>query len=180
MPRQRYATLVTLAWYLLGCLSAGAVFGGVWAGTAERPRYVVADDLSAQLPERALAQVIAPDALFVVLTAGLGLAAGIAAWTLFKDLGWWVVAAATLGAGATAIVVWQVGGLVGQDGFAERLANASPGDAVPVDLQLRSMAALLVAPFFAVTPVMLLAAFWPEDGDRPPTAATAPEAVPAD
>ncbi|HHT14195.1 MAG TPA: hypothetical protein GX013_13680, partial [Propionibacterium sp.] len=43
---------------------------------------------------------------------------------------------------------------------------ATPGDVVAVDLSLRSMAALMVAPFLAITPVMLLAAFWPEPADE--------------
>ena len=36
------------------------------------------------------------------------------------------------------------------------------GDVVQMDLQLRSLSALLVGPFAAITPIMLLSAFWPE------------------
>ncbi|NHB86019.1 hypothetical protein G7085_19780 [Tessaracoccus sp. HDW20] len=60
-------------------------------------------------------------------------------------------------------------------GFEERLAAAAAGDLVQVDLQLRALSALIVGPFAAVTPIMLLSAFWPEprseqvEGDPVPT-----------
>ncbi len=64
--------------------------------------------------------------------------------------------------GRRRLFAWQVGLLVTPNNFDELLANAVSGDVVPMNLRLHAYAALLVAPFTAITPVMLLAAFWPE------------------
>ena len=44
---------------------------------------------------------------------------------------------------------------LGPGPFNPRLAAAAPGDVVPVALELRAPASLLVAPFLAVLPVLL-------------------------
>lgn len=148
--------------FLLSCLGAGVVSGGIWAFFAFRPGYALNDDLEASMGERELADIFAGDALFTLLLAAVGLAIGVACWILFQRNGWWVCALAVLGAGIAGLVAWQVGLLVTPDDFEARLASAVAGELVPIDLQLRSTAALLVAPFAAITPVMLLAAFAPE------------------
>ena len=158
--------------FLLCCVAAGVVAGVVWALVAKRPVYRLSEDLEATLGERELANLFASDALFVLLTAGLGLVIGIACWWLFHRNGWWVCLFAILGAGITGVIAWQVGLLVTPENFDERLASAVGGDEVPVDLQLHALAALLVGPFLAITPVMLLAAFAPE-----PRPAAAPDPV---
>ena len=158
LPQMRWrATL-----FLLSCLGAGVVAGVLWAVFAFRPVYEVADDLGASLRERGLAQIFAADAFYSVLLAVVGLGIGVACWLLFHRNGWWVCVLAVVGAAIAALVAWQVGLLVTPNDFAERLAAAVGGDEVPVDLQLHAAASLLVAPFTAITPVMLLAAFWPE------------------
>lgn len=148
--------------FLLSCVGAGVVAGVLWALLAVRPNYTLTGDLEASLGERELAEIFASDALFVLLMAVLGLAIGIVCWVLFHRHGWWVCLLAILGAGITGVVAWQVGLIVRPESFDERLASAVGGDVVPVDLQLHALAALLVAPFVAITPVMLLAAFAPE------------------
>ncbi|MDO5737261.1 MAG: hypothetical protein Q4P15_12380 [Propionibacteriaceae bacterium] len=158
LPQMRWRATV----FLLSCLGAGVVAGVIWALASFRPGYHVADDLGASLQERGLAQIFASDALFSVLLAVVGLGIGVACWLLFHRNGWWVCALAVLGAIIAAVVAWQVGLLVTPSDFPERLASAVGGEDVPVDLQLHAAAALLVAPFTAITPVMLLAAFWPE------------------
>ncbi len=158
IPEMRWRVTI----FLLSCLGAGVVAGVVWALTAYRPGYVVAADLGASLNERGLAGIFAADALFSVLLAAVGLGIGVACWLLFHRSGWWVCALAVVGAGAAGMLAWQVGLLVTPENFDELLAQAVSGDVVPVNLQLHARAALLVAPFTAITPVMLLAAFWPE------------------
>ena len=158
LPETRWRVTI----FLSSCLGVGVVAGVLWAVLAFRPRYEVADDLGASLRERGLSQIFAADALFSVLLAVVGLGIGIACWLLFHRNGWWVCVLAVSGAIIAALVAWQVGLLVTPNDFAERLARAVGGDEVPVDLQLHATAALLVAPFTAITPVMLLAAFWPE------------------
>lgn len=158
IPELRWQVAV----FLLSCLGAGVVSGIIWALTAYRPGFLVAEDLGASLSERALAGIFASDALFTVLSGVVGIGVGVASWLVFHRTGWWVCVLAVVGAGLAALMAWQVGLLVTPNDFAERLATAVGGDVVAVDLQLHAKAALLVAPFAAITPVMLLAAFWPE------------------
>lgn len=157
-----------VAVFLLSCMGAGVVAGIIWAVFAFRPSYEVSDNLGATLGERGLAGIFAADAVFSVLVASLGLMIGIACWILFHRNGWWVCMLSVVGAALASLLAWQVGLLVTPNDFPERLASAVGGDVVPVDLQLHAGAALLVAPFIAITPVMLLAAFWPEAKETAP------------
>ncbi|RMB58776.1 hypothetical protein EAX62_11640 [Tessaracoccus antarcticus] len=161
LPATRWRVLV----FLVSCLAVGAAVGILWAVFASRPGYVVADDLGASLNERGIAEIFAADALFSVLLAAVGVGVGVAGWLVFHRWGWWVCLITVITAGLAGLVAWQVGLLVTPSNFAERLASAVSGDVVAVDLQLHAKAALLVAPFTAITPVMLLAAFWPESKD---------------
>lgn len=157
----RFAT----PFYLLGCALLGVVLAVPWALGARRPGYVVSEDLTAHIGERNLAQVFAADAWYALLVAVLGVVVGIVGWLMFHRTGWWVCVLTVVGAVAGALSTWFSGLMFGQQNFAERLANASAGDLVPVDLALHAHVAILVAPFSAMTVVMLCAAFWPE----PPT-----------
>lgn len=176
-------TLTNLKWsvpsYLVGCGLMGLLLGTAWFLGAQRPGYTVGDDLLATMDERGLASMFAVDAYFTLLVAVLGLAAGVVSWLLFRNIGWWVCILAVVGATAGAIVLWQFGLVLGGSGFSERLAGSGPGDVVPVDLALHAHAAILVAPFLAITPVMLFSAFWPDD-EPPATDMVAGEAVVAD
>lgn len=157
--------MVAVSLFFIAALAVGALLGVVWALFAERPGYVVQENLGASLDERGLASIFGADALYSVIVALLGLAIGVASWLLFRRLGWWVCLVAVAAATVAAVAVWLTGLLVGQKGFQDRLAAASPGDIVAVDLQLHAVAAILLAPFFAITPVMLLAALWPDEPD---------------
>lgn len=163
--------------YLVGCLLLGAVGGLAWSALTPLASYTIRDDLVASISERGQTQIVAADVVFSQIMAVLGLVCGVAGWLVLHRVGWRVIVAPLLGSSLAGAIAWQVGLLVGQGGFAQRLAAASPGDVVTIDLQLRSLSALLVAPFAAITPIMLLAAFWPErrpdaeagqqpDGDR--------------
>ena len=145
-----------------------------WAGLAHRPGYLVSQELGASLSERGLADVFSTDALFVLLAAVSGLAIGLISWWWFKDRGWWVCVAAVGGALVVCLLTWLGGMWILPPSFDSRLAAASAGEIVPIDLTLRSMSALLVGPFCAITPVMLLAAFWPE----PPSSVPVPPPEP--
>ncbi len=151
--------------FLLAAVLLGALAAPAWAWLAYRPGYEVRDDLTATISERGLAEVFASDALFAFVTAGLGVMVGVAGWLLFHRLGWWVALLTVAGAGLTSLAVWRVGLLIGQQGFAERIAGAGAGDVVPVDLALHALSALMVGAFTAITVVMLFAAFWPEPKD---------------
>jgi hypothetical membrane protein len=100
--------------------------------------------------------------LFVLLAALSGIAIGLISWWWFRNRGWWVCVAAVGGALVVCLLTWLGGTWILPPTFDSRLAAASGGDVIPIDLTLHSMSALLVGPFCAITPVMLLAAFWPE------------------
>ena len=157
-PRLRWRWL-----QLLGVVVAlGIPMGVMWAFLSRRPGYVVSQDLGAGLSERGLADVFSADALFVCLAAVSGIIIGLLSWWRFQDRNWTVCAAAILGSFAASLVMWQLGLVIAPPTFDERLAAAQPGDVIPIDLSLHSLSALLVGPFCAITPVMLLAAFLPE------------------
>lgn len=153
--------------FLVGCVGAGVGAGIIWAVFAFRPGYEVSEDLKASLGERGLAGIFAADAHFSVTLAVVGLLIGGASWFAFQRIGLWVCVLAVAGAGIAGVIAWQVGLLVTPHDFVERLARAVGGDMVLIDLELHARIALLVAPFAAITPVMLLSAFWP-DPDRGP------------
>lgn len=158
MPRLLWRVLQFLGLLLgLGVLCALA-----WAWLARRPGYLVSQELGASLPERGLAEVFSTDALFALLAALSGIAIGLISWWWFRDRGWWVCVAAVGGALTVCLLTWLGGMWILPPTFDARLAAASAGDIIPIDLTLHSMSALLVGPFCAITPVMLLAAFWPE------------------
>ena len=152
--------------YLMASLLLGMLIAPVWALGVDRPGYTVLPDLTARIGERDLAHIFSADAWFALITAILGLIVGFVGWLMFHRTGPWVCLLTILGAGASSLGVWQAGLLIGQRNFDERLANASPGDVVAVDLALHAHSALLVAPFAAMTVVMLCAAFYPERTSR--------------
>lgn len=152
----------------------GALCAFAWARLAHRPGYIMLSDLGASLPERGLADVFSTDALFILLASLSGLVTGLISWWWFRDRGWWVCVAAVGGALMVCLLTWLGGMWILPPDFDSRLASASAGDVVPIDLSLRSMSALLVGPFCAITPVMLFAAFLPE----PPSSVPAPSSEP--
>ncbi len=153
----------------LGSLLIGGLTGIVWSRVVTLPSYTVQADGSATVDERALTQFFSADAWFVICGAVVGLLLGVAAWGIFKKVGWpvaFIAAASGLIAGVTC---WQVGQLFGPGPFAERLAAARPTDQVPIALELHSTSALAVWAFVAVAPVLLGAALGPdEEAPRPP------------
>lgn len=147
---------------LLGAL--GAI---IWSNVTPRPSYLIQDDLTALITERGQATIISADASFVLITGVIGVLAGAVGWFLLHQRGWLVLIGPVVASIVAALVTWRLGLVLSGTDFARRLAAARPGDVVAVDLHLHATAALLVAPFAAVTPIMLLAAFWPEPADEP-------------
>ncbi|PIE21220.1 MAG: hypothetical protein CSA64_03040 [Arachnia propionica] len=157
---------VGVQWRLLWLVAATAAAGGssavIWAFASFRPGYVVTEQLTAVQSENGLASVFAADALFVLLTAVGGLFIGVLAWLWFRNAGWWLFILTLAMATLLSVLCWQLGLALSPADFHERLALASPGDTVAIDLQLSAWSALLVAPFAAVIPLMLFSAVWPE------------------
>ena len=179
--RQPNGWAEVLPW--VGLLAVLAVVvGGLtaifWAGIVDLPAYRIRGDGSATVSERALTEFIAADAWYVVCGVFVGLGLGIVAWRWFKPLGWPAAVLAAAAGLLAGIVCWQFGELLGPAGgsFEERLANAQPGDEVPIALTLRSLSAPAVWAFAAVTPVLLAASLGPEESQpRPRRELTEPE-----
>lgn len=157
-----------LAWIgLLAVLSA--VVGGLaavfWSAVVRLPNYRVMEDGLATMTERGLTEVVAADAWFVVTGALVGAGLGLVTWKWFRPLGW-PTGLLAAGAGLLAgIVCWRIGQLLGPGDFAHRLAEANPGDLVPISLELRSLSALALWGFAAVTPVLLVSSLGPDEED---------------
>lgn len=161
--RSRWRALV----FLITSAAAGLLAGIVWLASSPRAQYHVDDSLRARLAERDYAEVIASDASYTVLMLACGLMLGLLAWAWFHRRGWVVVPVVLVGSTVLGVVAWQTGEMLGGSGLMERVASASAGDLVQVDLELRSLSALAASPFAAITPVMLLSAFLPEKEEVP-------------
>jgi hypothetical protein len=148
--------------HLVACAAAGVLAGVAWAALSPRAQYRIDEDLRATLSERDHAEIIGGDAAFTIIVALFGLGIGVLTWIWFHRRGWLLVTLGVVGSALLAVVAWQTGELIGGSGLTERLAASSPGNLVQMDLRLHSLSALAAAPFMAITPIMLLAAFLPE------------------
>lgn len=155
-------TLWKVVVFTAGAVLLGAVGGVVWALTTTPPSYLVREDLSATMSELHLADIVAADVNFTMITGVIGVLIGVAGWLVLHRAGWVVTLLPAVVALLASLMAWRMGVVIGVSGFEERLATAAAGDLVQVDLQLRALSALIVGPFAAVTPIMLLSAFWPE------------------
>lgn len=151
------------AGYVLLVLVVGAVSGWIWHSIVTLPSYLTSDDGSVQMTERAQGQIFMLDAVFVVLGMAVGVGLGLAAWQLFRRLGWPVAVIAAGGGLLAGAVCWGVGVLQGPRNFAGRVAAALPGEKIPIDFQLHTASALLVWALGAIIPVMLYANLSRED-----------------
>lgn len=154
--------------YFAVCVLIGALGALIWSWVTPLAAYTINPDLSAGISERGMAELVAPDVSFSLITGVIGLIGGVAGWLVLHRRGWPVTVVPPLAAFAAALMTWRLGIIIGVSGFADRIAVAQAGDLVQVDLELHSLSALLIGPFAAVTPIMLLAAFWPERPEGAP------------
>ncbi|MDO5498812.1 MAG: hypothetical protein Q4F67_03920 [Propionibacteriaceae bacterium] len=162
-PRPVRTPLVRwLAIFIAGIAVVGCLAGGLWASIAPVPTYQVNADGFATTSERGLAGFVAGDAWFVLIGLALGALCGVVAWWWFAGLGWRVVPLAMVGATVMGLLCWQVGWWLGPGPFEPRLATASPGAILEIELTVRGPAALLVWPFAAVLVLMLISALAPD------------------
>ncbi|MDO4783935.1 MAG: hypothetical protein Q3997_02450 [Propionibacteriaceae bacterium] len=158
-----------LWWYLLVTVLLGAAAGLVWESVVRLPRFVLTSDLRAvPSPERDLAAWFAIDAWFSILGLAVGVILGIWSWLWFRRAGWFVTLAATAGALIAAALCWRIGTWLGPEAFEVHLTRALPGDEIEIPFELRSWPAVLLWPFAAITPVMLLSAFTSDASDTSP------------
>lgn len=165
-----------ISMFVVAALVTGIIAAVAWRLIVRLPSYVVQDDGSASVTERASTEFFAADAWYVALGVVCGAALGFAAWRKFKHLGW-PTAFLAGGLGLVAgVVCWQFGQLLSGAPFDERLAAARPGDSVPIGLALRSPSALAVWAFAAVTPILLGSALGPDEEAAP----REPKQIPTD
>lgn len=155
-----------LAIYAAGVVALGALAGLVWFLVVPLSTYQVNAEGYATTTERGLAGFVAGDAWFVLIGLVLGIACGAVAWWWFAGLGWPTLALALTGATVMGLICWAVGWLLGPGPIAERLATATPGQTLPIELTVRGPAALLVWPFGAALVIMMSSALErdPDDG----------------
>jgi len=140
----------------LGAIVVAGVLGGsFWHFLASPPAYIIGDDRGATITERGLSQVFAMDIWYVIISLVLAVALGVACWWLFRRLGWMGVLLTLAASLLAAVVCWQFGYLLGPNGFADRISQASPGDRVPMDLNLHTPLLVLVWPFAAGVPILV-------------------------
>ena len=169
---------VALLGFVAFGLGLGALAGVVWEAVVDLPTYRVAADGGASTSERGLAAFVAGDAWYCLLGAVGGLLLGVLAWRRFSGLGWPVVLVGTVTATAAGLLCWAVGTRLGPGDFPTRLAAAPPDSLVPIALELRARASLLVWPFLAVLPILLASSLGADEEEperippTPPTATT--------
>lgn len=168
---------VRIGLYLAIVVLLGVVAALVWHAIVKLPTYLTSDDGSVQMTERAIGQIFAIDAIFVIIGLLVGVVLGLVAWFLFNKMGWPLAVMATLGGLASGGTCWLMGIILGPRNFAERVVSANVGDQVPIDFQLHTVSALLVWALGAIIPVMLYANLSREDdGDESADASDVSEA----
>lgn len=162
-----------VAWlgvFLLLCVLVGVCVGVLWAKVVDPPSYMIGKDGAASLSERGLTAVFGSDAWFAAFGFVVSLGIGVIAWRWFGKLGWPVVIVTILGALVAAVVCWYVGYQIGPGNLTRRMADAKPGDVVPLPITVRSPATLVVWAFGAIIPVLLRASLGrdEEEAQLPP------------
>lgn len=153
---------------ILGVITVlgGAAAGVLWWLAVPLTTYSVNADGGAVTTERGLADYVAGDAWFAVIGLALGLVFGLLVWRWFGGLGWPVMVIGVVGAVVMALSCWQMGWWLGPGPFEPRLAAATPGMVLPIELTVRAHAAILVWPFGAVLPIMLLSSLLRDPEER--------------
>ena len=144
-----------LAIHLVICLIGGLLAGFIWNVVVVRPEYVMGDDSVATITERGLTNFFVADAWFVVIGLIGGALIGWLAWLRYARRGWMVVPIAVVGAALAAVLTWGFGTFLDSGDFDSRLAEATSGQHIPIELALRAKAALVVWPLTSVLAVLI-------------------------
>jgi hypothetical protein len=165
------------AWLVAALVLAGLPAGVLWWLLAPRADYRITADGPAVLGNPSEELLVADDAVFVLVLAGIGLVCGAAAWWLRRRRGVATLLALAVGTGLAAVVAWQVGELLGAGPSQVELADV--GAVVTTSLTLGSLPGLAIAPFAAVLAYVFAALYVADDGlGREPGARVPPTALP--
>ncbi|MGY1813221.1 hypothetical protein [Blastococcus sp. SYSU D00820] len=135
-------------WITVGLGFSGLVTGLLWWALAPRQDYRVTADGVQSIGLASAELKAGDDTVFVLVMAGLGLVAGVLAWQLRRRRGVAVLGALALGSLICGALAWQLGVALGPAPTTAELQQV--GAVVTTPLELRSVAALAVAPFVAV------------------------------
>jgi len=141
---------------------AGLAAGGLWAWLAPRADYrVTANGVEpiGAAPSNEL--FMADDGVFVLVLAGLGLLAGVAAWLIRRHRGPVVLLGLAAGMLIAGVLTWQLGEWAGPAPTKAQLADV--GTTVTTALSLGATAALAVGPFVAVLVYLIATALTKRD-----------------
>jgi hypothetical protein len=136
---------------------AGFPVGLLWWWLAPRADFRITADGPVAVGQPSDELLAGDDVVFALLVAGVGVLAGVLAWSLLRRRrGVATLVAIGLGSAACAGIGWQLGELLGPAPTHAQLAAV--GATVTTGLSLRSPAALAVGPFFAVLSYLVAAA----------------------
>lgn len=155
------ADLRSSAGIVLALVAAGVPAGLLWWWLAPRADFRVTDAEPVPIGNPSDELLIADDAVFALLLAGLGLLAGAAAWSLRHRRGVATVLALAVGACLMSAVAWQLGELLGAGPSRAELADV--GAQVTTSLTLGSLPALALAPFTALLAYLVAVLYAPRD-----------------
>lgn len=156
------ADLRSSAGIVLALALAGVPAGLLWWGLAPRAVYRVTATGPVAVGNPSDELLVADDAVFALLLAGVGLLAGAAVWLLRRRRGVATLVALALGTCLTAVVAWQLGELLGAGPTRAQLDDV--GARVTTGLRLGSLPALALAPFTALLAYVLGALHASDDG----------------
>ncbi|MFT8395435.1 hypothetical protein [Propionibacterium sp.] len=160
-----------LALFGLAVLLVGILAAIVWKLTAPTPTVTVSGDGTATITNRTITEYFGADADFMIIGMFGGLGLGALCWHWLKALGWPVALIAVAAGMLGALVCWRMGAILGPHNFFERLAYASTGEQVAIDLTLRTPTAWLFWPVGTLIPILLYSALGHDDREiRQPTA----------
>jgi hypothetical protein len=145
-----------------GLAVAGVPLGVLWWALAPRAEYRITSGGPVAIGNPSEELLVADDAIFVLIVAALGLAAGIATWLVRRRRGPAALLGVAFGTLAGAAVAWQVGELLGPG--PSRAALTHVGGRVTTSLTLGMLPALAVGPFVAVLVWLIGALYARTDG----------------
>jgi LPXTG-motif cell wall-anchored protein len=144
-----------------GLAVAGLPAGLLWWALAPRADFRVTADGPVVLGNPTEELMVADDAVFALVLAGLGLIAGVTAWFLRRRRGVATMIALAVGTAAAGVVAWQLGEWLGTGPTKAQLADV--GGQVTTALALGSLPALAVGPFVAVLAYLVAVVFSHDD-----------------
>ena len=164
--RRPFRRTVLVAVSVLAAMAvAGAPLGLLWSWLAPTVPVINAGQNGIVVNDPSPEEYIAADGWFTLIGFGFGLLAAVLIWlVLRRDRGPGLLLGVALGGLAAALVMWQVGRLVGLSSWNDWQGSSTAGQTFDRPPDLHARGALLVIAFAAVIVTTLLAG-WSNDPD---------------